>query len=300
MTVAFAFTVSTIGVLYGSLARLRNRQLGYLGGIVLLGAYPFVALCASQYADLEVGFYIMSAVVALALYDAAPSGERRGLGGFLVLAGIAAGFSAWSKNEGLLFFVCFVGLAALRFPLAVRSQGWKRASLEAALMAAGALPVIAVVAYFKRGVAPANYYLTAGHYPLTGPMRFFLDPASATQKLRDLSRYRTIVKAMTGEIVRFGGNVLGIPPLLVLYLAVSKVRWKSVEHVLVGLAVVPLMLLGHFFVYVTTPLKLAFHLQTSLVRLLCQLWPTVVFLLFMITSSGERPAVSQAGKSEPC
>jgi hypothetical protein len=43
-------------------------------------------------------------------------------------------------------------------------------------------------------------------------------------------------------------------------------------------------LAGFFFVYLTTPLKLAFHVETSLLRLVLQLWPSAVFLFCVGTS----------------
>ena len=47
------------------------------------------------------------------------------------------------------------------------------------------------------------------------------------------------------------------------------------------------MLVGYFFVYVLTPLDLAYHLATSLNRLFLQLWPGVIFLVFMIARTPE-------------
>jgi hypothetical protein len=59
------------------------------------------------------------------------------------------------------------------------------------------------------------------------------------------------------------------------------------------------MLIGYFFVYVLTPLDLGYHLTTSLNRLFLQLWPSVIFLCFMIagspeTSPGDRPGTAPA------
>ena len=47
---------------------------------------------------------------------------------------------------------------------------------------------------------------------------------------------------------------------------------------------------GYFFVYVMTPLDLAYHLTTSLNRLFLQLWPGVILLIFMIAGTPEEPA----------
>jgi hypothetical protein len=279
IVVAFLFTFSSVGLLCTSLAILRNRQIGYSAGIVLLGVYSFVAVGASQYADVVVGFFVLATIVLLALCDTA---NVRNNAGFLMLAGIVAGLCAWTKNEGLLFLSLLV---VIRFVLSVSQEGWKLASREVVYIAIGALPVLAIVAYFKFGVAPANYYLTVGHYSDVGPMKYFLEPGTVTQKLMDVSRYKLIAKTMASEVVHLGGRTIGIAPFLLLYLWSAKFRRKSIASVQTGIALLAMMMVGYFFVYLTTPLNPAFHLRTSLLRLLMQLWPASVFVLFMAASS---------------
>ena len=43
------------------------------------------------------------------------------------------------------------------------------------------------------------------------------------------------------------------------------------------------MLAGYFFVYVATPRDLDWQLATSCARLMTQLWPAALFLLFAVT-----------------
>lgn len=45
--------------------------------------------------------------------------------------------------------------------------------------------------------------------------------------------------------------------------------------------------LGFFFVYVTTPRDLYFHLGTFLDRLLLQLWSSCLFVLFVLINSSD-------------
>ena len=52
-------------------------------------------------------------------------------------------------------------------------------------------------------------------------------------------------------------------------------RWLS------GMIVLGLMLIGYFFIYIVTPERLSWHLATSLNRLLLQLWPMTVFLVYL-------------------
>ena len=90
---------------------------------------------------------------------------------------------------------------------------------------------------------------------------------------------------MTSEIVHLGGGTIGITPFLLFYLVSTKLKRKSVAGVETGVAMLALMLAGYFVVCLTTPVKLAFHLQTSLSRLLLQLWPSAVFVFFTVQAA---------------
>ena len=279
IVVAFLFTFSSVGLVCSSLTFLRNKRIGYLGGIVLLSVYPFVDLGASQYADVAVGLFILSTIAILGIYDALPSSQNRA---FLVLVGAAAGFCAWTKNEGLLFLLL---VSSVWSCFSVLRVGWWLFAREATAIMSGLLPALAVLAYFKLAVAPANSWVNPSSYPAGHPIRQFLEPGTIAQKLTDVSRYWVIGKAMASEIVHLGGRTVGITSLLLLYLVSARVKRKSIMNVQTGIAVLVLMLGGYFLVYLTTPLNLAYHLKTSLSRLLLQLWPSAVFVFFMAAST---------------
>jgi hypothetical protein len=285
VVIAFLFTFSSVGLLWSALALLRNKRAGYLGGIVLLGVNSFVVFGAYQYADVVVGFFIMSTLAILALHDAFAEEENAGL---LVLAGVAAGLCAWAKNEGLLFLSV---LLAVQFAFSLMCKGWGFCLREMKLMMLGLLPVLVVLAYFKAVVVPANYYLEVGHYAASGPMRYILDPRTIGQKLTDGSRYWIIAKAMASGIIHFGARTIGMTPFLLLYLLSAKLKKNAIPSVQTGISILSLMLVGYFFVYLTTPLVLVFHLSHSLSRLFLQLWPSAVFVLFMATFNAEGQAV---------
>ncbi len=289
IVVAFLFTFSSVGLLCSSLTFLRNKRNGYLGGIVLLSAYSFVDHGAWQYADVVIGWFMLSTIAILAIYDAPPSNESPGL---LALVGASAGFCAWSKNEGLLFLLLVLSIRLFSSALCKR---WSLFARQATALVSGLLPILAILAYFKLAVAPANSWFTPVSYPPGSPMQYFLEPGTIAQKLTDVSRYQVIAKAMASQIIHFGGNTVGITPLLGLYLIVAKVKRKSAMGVKTGIALLPLMMLGYFVVYLVTPLNLDFHLRTSLARLLLQLWPSTVFVIFMIASSTEHLGFDSRG-----
>lgn len=286
---AFLFTFSCIGVLWSALALLRNNKVAHLGGIVLLGVNSFIVLGASQYADVVIAFFIVSSLALLALYDASGD-EANANAGLLLLAGLTAGLCAWTKNEGLLFLTV---LLTVRFVFSLTRKSWRSCGRELMLMIAGALPILIVLIYFKAVVAPENYYLKPGHYDANGPMQYFLDPSPLRTKLTDLSRYWVIAKAMTHEILYFGGQVLGMTPLLVLYVALVRLKRAALPGFLAGAAILCAMMAGYYFVFLTTPLRLEHQLSTALSRLVLQLWPGAVFVLFMGTS-GSKGEIIQA------
>jgi hypothetical protein len=57
------------------------------------------------------------------------------------------------------------------------------------------------------------------------------------------------------------------------------------------MAVVALMLASYYVVYITTPHPQAWHVQTSLARLLAQVWPTAVLA---VAAAGRESASAMA------
>ena len=60
--------------------------------------------------------------------------------------------------------------------------------------------------------------------------------------------------------------------------------WMAIRSggaVRVMTAVLGLMLASYYFVYVTTPFDISWHVSTSVDRLLVQLWPALVLTVFL-------------------
>ena len=189
--------------------------------------------------------------------------------------------AAWTKNEGLLFLP--VATASLLATTAL-AGGRRQAFRRVAGFLAGALPVLVIVLYFKLRLAPAGD-LAAG-----------FSPAALSEKLFDWSRYAEITRAFfitglsftQGPIdirvgMRINPGAVSIL-LLIAYLLFAGVRVDGRDRtgLLQACAILILMTAGYFFVYVTTPQELSWHLATSLNRLFLQLWPGVILLFFMI------------------
>ncbi len=291
---AFFFALLTAGLLLFSVSSLRNRTGGLLAGMILLGTPFFILMGASQFADVPFSFFILATIVLLFLPERLKSGSF----GPLIPAGISAALSAWTKNEGLLFFLVVAMVIAA---VSLFERGRKEASARLGWFLAGALPVMLIVLYFKTGLAPAND-LTAG----------FSVGEAAWAKLTDWSRYAMIAEAffITGlsftqgpvdlrvGIMKFNlGFVNILLPVAWLFFMGANREKKDRGGIISATAILALMLSGYFFVYLLTPLPLDYHIATSLNRLFLQLWPSIIFLFFVISKMPEARLASETGKS---
>jgi hypothetical protein len=272
------FTLAAVGVLVAGVCRLRSRSQGLLAGMVLLGTKTFVIWGAAQCADVPLAFFILATVLLLGLDDASEQSSR----GLLLLAGLCAALAAWTKNEGWLFFVVVL---AVRAVVAWRRGGGRQMLRQSALLLAGAAPALAVVMVFKFSLATGNDLVSGQSWQASLP------------RLADASRYWLIVKALVLNLVALVKVYVLVLPLCFFLLGRAPRRPRLALHGIVG--VLGLMLAGYFFVYLTTPCDLTWHLSTSAIRLLMHLWPAAILAMFLSLSDpvqllAERSAASPA------
>jgi hypothetical protein len=262
--VAATFTFGTVALLVGALMALRSTSQGLLAGLVLLGTPFFLLHGTSLYADVPLGFFFLAALVCVALDGRHGDVTNR----FGVLAGMAAGLAMWTKNEGNLFTPALG--AGLLFAGASREWGASRRRLLA--FGAGLLPMLIVVAGFKIALAPPNDLLST------------LSVERTLGRLTAPDRYLLVLREYARHIAGFGSNGLGSAVwvltayLLGLGLNRAELSRPWVRAAAVGLV---LVLAGHFMVFVSMADELPRLLDSSLDRLLLQLWPSALFLFFM-------------------
>jgi hypothetical protein len=309
--IGIVFTFATAGVLFAALAMLRGRVAAMMAAIALLSTPFFIEQGADQYADIPLSFFFLASVALLCFFDGpekddlqkngrsgddqraddrtkyagptqAPSSSPR----LLVLAGFAAGFAAWTKNEGLLF-LCAIALSRVVIFVLRRRREHRRdhsqlSQLNDSLSRPGfwkdtvplllaLLPGLLLVAYYKHSIG------------VRGDL--FSDPANALTKLLEPSRYWTIFAGYVKGLFRFG-HWLWIPGTLVL--AIFSILWgrshKQTRQPSFRTSALALSLtfVGYFGVFLITPYDLHWHLRFSLVRLFLQLWPSTLFLFFLV------------------
>src|SRR5438128_2872540 len=193
--VAGLFTFASIGVVTCSLSVLRHKSQGLLAGLIVACTPYFIAHGANQYSDIPIGFFFLATFVFLHLHDRFKDTSN----GFLILAGMTAGLSAWTKNEGLLFTIAIL---ASRFIVAMKKKELNAYFRQLRFLAMGLMPILLVVIYFKVTIAARNGLLFATEGP------------SLAQKLLDFSRYFTIVDTVVTHALTFGSWAVSITPLL--------------------------------------------------------------------------------------
>jgi hypothetical protein len=262
---AILFTLALVGLTVSSLSLLRGRSQALFAGLVLLGTPFLITHTASQYADVPLGFFFLATLVLISLQDSLASNA----GDFMLLAGITAGLSAWTKNEGLLFIVSIV---VARFVFIVPVKGARFYFKQMLSFATGLTPILLIILYFKVNFAPPNYLIA-----LQGS-------SDIVVKLLDSSRYVLVWGAFAKQIPEFGGWAVSIPLLLVFYLLIVGTAFNGRSKSSVGTSLITLclMLLGYSMIYIISPIDLKLQLDTSLSRILLQLWPSFVFVYFLL------------------
>lgn len=303
IVISAGFALATAGMLLASLAILGGQRRAAAGLAFLLGTSQFVYHGAAQTADVPLGAYVLAALALHALWSRGPDApgpallmglaaalagwtKNEGLLFLLVFSGVVAvvqfvhhgssmpqvfttkarsheGGTSASQSASCLraFVVQLVG--------AVRRRGivCYPALARLAPYIAGALPVAALVVYFKLALAPPND-LVAGQGGAM-PARL-LSPARAAE----------IARAYLFWLATFGRGVLAA---LAGYLLVTRGLPRPSAAATVAL----LMLLGYAGVFLVTPHDLTWHLA-ALERLLLQLWPAILLACLLPDDARER------------
>jgi 4-amino-4-deoxy-L-arabinose transferase-like glycosyltransferase len=267
--IAMLFTLATVGIAACSVFAIRGKTQGYLAGLVLLCTPYFITHGASQYSDIPLGFFFLATLALMSLQDGSAKGDSK----FLILAGMAAGLSAWTKNEGFLFLIAVL---VSRFVVTVPGNGLKPYLRQMRFFAAGLLPILLVLIYFKLTISAHSLLLPA-------------EGQNSIGKLTDFSRYRTILDSF----VRVGLGFRTWPavvPLLAFYLLLLRIRIEPKERASIAgsLIVLAVMIAGYFMIFVISPRDLAWHLSASVDRLYAQLWPSFIFIFFLIVRTPEQ------------
>lgn len=247
MALATLFAAASAGLLYSAVARMRGRVPAAICTAVLLASPSFAHHAASQRADVALAGFVLAAAVALVAHGTRP--EPRLLG----LAGVALGGALWTKNEGILVTAVMAGC----WWLGAGRPGARR------------------VAPLLLGAAP--FALALLHHKLTcgsGTDLFVEQRAGLWERLAQPARWATIGGAFVvqGSYFWLAGGALA------LYFR-RRLPGRLPREARFLVPALGIVLAGYASVYALTPHDLAWHLETSLGRLLLQLWPLTLLIL---------------------
>ena len=254
---------SGIALLAAIAAELRGVWIGLLTGLILLATPAYLQLASHQEADVPISIFIVGAIGLLCLYSERTP-DRPAV---LALAGFMAGCAGWTKNEGLLFIV------AMSLVILVTLVRTPRQTLQrfGAFCVGLAVP-LSVIIYFKFAIAPPNDLAAS------------TNGAEILDKLLNIDRHATILASVSATAFVFGGWASA--PFLPFLAGIAlkgiaphfwrRTSWRS------AVGVLGIVLAGYYLVYVLTPNPLQWHLDTSLRRLLIQVWPSVLLVAAMV------------------
>jgi len=273
--IGFILTFSTVGLLFAALSLLRGNLAALLGATALLATPAFVELGTAQYADVPLSFFVLASVVLVCLYDDRPHNDQSASdsppAGLLVLAGFAAACAAWTKNEGLLFLCAILAARLITLTRRHGSTNWMARGRRFLPLLIAVVPAFLLIAFFKHSIAP--------------PGDLFSDPSTTLHKLADPARYWAITRWYFKGFFRFGRWLLVPGTILMIGFYFACGKEEHVEPQLgirTSVLALALTLAGYFAVYLITPYDIYCHLRFSLTRLLLQLWPSAIFLFFLL------------------
>lgn len=272
IAVAGLFALATVGLLIGGLAVLRGWTAAFTGGIVLLGTAEFLHNSAWQFSDVPLSFFFLALFVLLFLFDAAG-----GTGRVAVVAGLALGCAAWTKDEGILF----TPLAIAAFVLYVFLAQTSKRAPPLAQFASGAAVPLATVLCFKAFLVPRG--------ASWGPLTFSVAVANIAKPWR----YVRILRAMWQEGTQLGSGFANPGVCLAVLAACLGVPRERARQPIVLLSLVTLAATfgGYCLIYLTTPYDIDWQLGTSAGRLIMQLVPSAIFLVIAMCRTAEETVV---------
>ncbi|MGD0134628.1 MAG: hypothetical protein ABSE57_21475 [Bryobacteraceae bacterium] len=282
IAIAFLFAAGTAGLLVTTLGALRGKAYAWLAGTVLLGTPGYVALSAALYGDVPLSFYILATLALLCLQDRHPQDLHPQDLRFTALAGLMAGFAAWTRNDGMMFLVALI---VARVFAVFRFGQRARLGPQLLLFLAGLAAPLAVVIAFRLRVA--------------GPSGLLSQPASAIVKhLADPARWIVIAQGLVVVLFTFGRFL--IPMILVLALFWYLVRFQVDARDRAALATAGIALALTLAIQLSVDLfyvdNLPIEIGTSFERVLLQLWPAALLTFFLASGPLQLVASNSQGK----
>ena len=250
VTIGLLFTFGLVYLLFQALEYFKSEKIAVVVTSVFMILDIFLVNGAAQCADVPLAYMYLCTFVCLFLYF------RKEKFSYIALATIFAAFSAWTKNEGIMFFLIFLAVAAVWM---IYKKMYKKACITALI----ALPAIAFIVWFKY-LAHSPNDLIAGFFILKTYHFAF-----------DWSRYMAILKTFVNIVF---SKFLLLFVLLLLCTKGFRTKEKNIMPFKLSCAIFLLCIAGYFLVYLFSPHDINWLVENSLDRIIIQLLPVFLFL----------------------
>ncbi len=263
-TIGLFFTFGLVYLLYQALTYFKSEKVAIVVTSVFMILDIFLAAGASQCADIPIAYMFFASIVSLFLYF------RKEKFSYVILSVIFAALSAWTKNEGLLFFAIYL-VTILGYFLSAKK--FKKAGFT---VLTAVVPIVLIVMY--KYMSNAANDLIAGFIALK-TYNFALD----------FSRYVVILKTFIKMFL------LRFPLLIVLALLCIKgfkIKENNKIPFILSVIVFVLSAIGYFMVYLFSPHDINWLVQNSMDRLMLQLLPLFLFLFAINLRIGKPDSVN--------
>lgn len=252
--VSFFISLS-VPLLAVSALKIKNKVLTLVLLVLIVGNISFIIQGAWQYADTLLGLFLLFSVVLM--YTSEETKNH------LLLPAIIGFFAAscgWIKNEGILMFLI---ISIIYFIKNIKAYKHILAYI------AGTVIPLALVFTYKLFITPPNDFLSQ------------LNADDIFSRLFDFSRYTTVAEFLFL-------NVLVENHIPILILLAATLFFKAAKPSAAGFVIIAVSL-SYFFVYIITNSDLLWNLQTSSQRLFQQLFPSLLFIIFVGLTKSEHP-----------
>lgn len=250
ITIGLFFTFGLVYLLYQALEYFKSRKAAVVVTSVFMILDIFLVNGAAQCADIPLAYMYLSTIVCLFLYF------RKEKFSYIILATIFAALSAWTKNEGMLFFLIYLAVVVLWMV-------YKKMYKKLGRLMLAALPLTALLAWFKY-IAHAQNDLVAGFFLLKTYNFAF-----------DTTRYAVILKTFGSVFVTKFALLFA---LLVLCIKGFKIKDVNRTPFILSCAILLWTVAGYFGVYLFSPHDITWLVENSMERLILQLLPIVLFI----------------------
>lgn len=260
LILSIIFTVATVGLLVYGLEEKVNYKIAVTSGIFLFSIPFFLIHGTSQYADVIVCYYLLASAICIlkSIRNNSPTDA--------LLGGIFLGFLSFTKDEGIASATILIMLTIGYFVKQRMGLSFITQITLGFLLIAPSLITVKL--------------LMAHHLPLTKSFIF--------NGILNFDRWSTIGRFFMKYIAPdpYWGHFWKFMALGIL-LAVPNIVKKEIKivffFILIFLSIV-------VFRFLVTTNDLTWHLDVSLSRILLQLIPTMIFMIFYASKSDRNPS----------